>query len=162
MEKSIHVLHLPPACSATSQQFHLPPHYENHEMMINISLNTANLNTMNISSPEFQVWQNLEDHWNKTQLHKLADVPTVPVAHLYKHMINHNRPILLFNLADGSIDDTASIWDTFFSHRDLCYGYRIADPCRTREILLLLFLVLTCHLSMLTFLIRFFATYYSG
>ena len=28
----IHILHLPPACSATSQHFHLPPHYENHQL----------------------------------------------------------------------------------------------------------------------------------
>ena len=69
---------------------------------------------MVISSPESWVWQHLENHWNKSQLHKLADVPTVPVAQLYKHMINNNRPILLFNLADESIDDTASIWTLFF------------------------------------------------
>ena len=71
VQKRIHILCLPPACSVTSQHFHLPPHYENHQMMINISLNTANLNVMNISSPEFWVWQHLEDHWNKTHLHKL-------------------------------------------------------------------------------------------
>ena len=115
VQKPIHVLCLPPACSATSPHFHLPPHYENHQMAINISLNTANLNTVNISSPGFQVWQHLEDHWNKTQLHKLADIPPVPVAHLYKHMINNNRSILPFNLANDPIDDTASIW-TLFSH----------------------------------------------
>ena len=84
-------------------------------MMINISLSTANLNAVNTSSPEFQVWQHLEEHWNKTQLHKLADVPTVPVAHLYKHMIDKNRAILQFYLADESIDDTGSIW-ALFSH----------------------------------------------
>ena len=48
-------------------------------------------------------------------MHKLADMPAVPVAHLYKHMIDNNRPILPFNLADESVDDTASIW-TLFSH----------------------------------------------
>ena len=48
---SIHVFHLPPACSAMSWHFHLPPHYENHYQMINISLNTPNLNMMNISLP---------------------------------------------------------------------------------------------------------------
>ena len=75
IQQCLHVLHLPPACSATSQHFHLPPGYKNHQMMINILLNTGHLNTVNISSPEFQVWQHLEDHWNKTKLHKLADVP---------------------------------------------------------------------------------------
>ena len=48
----IHILCLPPASSTTSQHFHLPPHYENHQLMINISLNTANLNVMNVSSPD--------------------------------------------------------------------------------------------------------------
>ena len=110
VQKPIHVLHLPPAFSATCQHFHLPPHYENHQMTINIPLNTANLNTMNIPSPEFQIWQYLEDHRNKTQLHKLADVTTVPVAHLYKDMISNHGPIHLFNIADESIDDTGSIW----------------------------------------------------
>ena len=70
---------------------------------------------MNISSPEFQVWQHLEDHWNTTQLHKLANVPTVPVAQLYKHMIDNNRHILPFQLAEESTDDTGSNW-TLFSH----------------------------------------------
>ena len=51
---------------------------------------------------------------------------------------------------------------TIFSHRDLCYGYRITDTWRTRDILLLVFLVPTCHLSMPTFSVRFFATYYCG
>ena len=118
---------------------------------------------MNISSPEFQIWQNLEDHWNKTQLCKLVDVPTVPVTQLYKHMIDNNGPILPFQLADESIDDTAAIW-TLFSHIGiLCYSYRIAYTSGTRNILLLLFLVPTCHASTLpTFTIRFYATYYCG
>ena len=115
IRKPIHVLHLPPACSATSQHFHLLPCYENHQIMIIIMLNTANLNAVYISSPEFWEWQHLEDHWNMSQLHKLADVPTVPVAHLYKHMINNNGPILPFQLANESIDNTASIW-TLLSH----------------------------------------------
>ena len=44
----IHVLRLKPACSATSQHFHLPPRYESHDVSIHISLNTANLNADNI------------------------------------------------------------------------------------------------------------------
>ena len=49
----IHILRLKPACCATSQHFHLPPRYESHDVSINISLNTANLNVVNISAPEF-------------------------------------------------------------------------------------------------------------
>ena len=36
-----------------------------YELTINISLNTANLNVINISSPEFRIWQHVEDHWNR-------------------------------------------------------------------------------------------------
>ena len=50
----IHVLQLQPACNTTSQHFHLPPCYESHEITITISLNTANLNIVNILAPEFR------------------------------------------------------------------------------------------------------------
>ena len=67
--------------------------------------------------------QHWVDHWNKTQLHKLADVPTVTVTHLYRHMFDNNGPILPFQLADESVDDTGSIW-TLFSHTGI-YGMAI-------------------------------------
>ena len=161
LQKPFYAFHLPPACSATSLHFHLPPRYKNHQMMINISLNAANLNMMNISSLEFLVWQHLEDHWNQTQLCKLADVPGVPVAHLYKHVIDNSGHILLFNLADESVDDPAPIW-TLFSHTGI-YVTAIGSLIPTGlGIFCCFFLVPTCHLSMLTFLIRFFMTYCCG
>ena len=89
--------------------------YETHQLTVNISLNTANLNMMNISSPVFRIWQHLEDHRNGTQLHHLVTIPSVPIDQLYNHMINSNRPITPFISTDESIDDTASIW-TLFSH----------------------------------------------
>ena len=70
---------------------------------------------MNISSPEFRIWQHLEDHWNGTQIHNLVNIPSVPIDQLYKHMINSSRPIILFVSTNESIDDTASLW-TPFSH----------------------------------------------
>ena len=111
----IHVFQLPPACSTTSQHLHLPPHHETHELTINISLNTANLNIINISSLEFRIWQHLEDHWNGTQLHHLVNIPSVPIDQLYKQMVNSDRPINQFMSTDESIGDTVSIW-TLFSH----------------------------------------------
>ena len=51
VQKPIHVLCLPPAWSATSKHFHLPSCYDHHQIMINISLLTDNLNTMNIFHP---------------------------------------------------------------------------------------------------------------
>ena len=119
--------------------------------MISISLNTANLNPMNISSPEFWVWQHLKDHWNKTQLHKLADVPTVPVAHLYKYMIDNNAPIFLFNLTDESIEDTASIW-TLFSHTGIyIMVIGLLIPAGLGIFCCYLYWCQPCHLSTLTF-----------
>ena len=111
----IHILHLAPACSTTSQHFHLPPHYETHQLTIKLSLNKTNLNVMNISPQEFRIWQHLEDHWNRTQLHHLVNIPSVPIDQLYEHMINSNGHTILFVSTDESIDDTASLW-TLFSH----------------------------------------------
>ena len=73
-------------------------------------------------------------------------------------MINSNRPIILF----------VSIWwvnkwysislDTIFSYSNLCNSCMgLLIPARIRDILLLLFLVLTSQISMLTFTIRFYA-----
>ena len=109
------IISLPSACITTSQHFHLQPCYETHQLTINISLNTANLNVMNVSSPEFRIWQYLEDHWYGTQLHHLVNIPSVPIDQLYKHMINSNGPITPFISSNESIDDTASLW-TLFSY----------------------------------------------
>ena len=96
----IHILHLPPVCSTTSQHFHLSPHYETHELTINISLNAANLNVINISSPEFRIWQHLESHWHRTQFYHLVNIPSASIDQLYKHMVSSNRPITLFMSTD--------------------------------------------------------------
>ena len=109
----IHVLQLPPACSTTSQYFHLPPCYETHELTVNISLKIANLNIINIPSPEFRIWQHLEDRWNGTQLHHLVNIPSVPIDQLYKQMVSSNGPINPFRSTDESIGDTVSVWTLF-------------------------------------------------
>ena len=111
----IHILWLPPACSTTSQHFHLPPHYETHDLTINIWLNTANLNVINISSPEFRIWQHLENHSNGTQLHHLVNIPSVPIDQLYIQMVSSNGPMNPFMSTDESTRGTVSIW-TLFSH----------------------------------------------
>ena len=99
--------------------FHLPPCYESHEITINISLNTANLNIVNISAPEFRIWQHLEDHWKETLLHHLVNIPSVPTDMLYKEMIMSNRPVNPFLSTDESIGETVSVW-TLFSHAQVC------------------------------------------
>ena len=74
-----HTMHLPTACSAISPQCHLPPHYERTPLEVNISLDMANLNKMNISSVNFCIWQHLEKHQNESQLLHLASIPSVPI-----------------------------------------------------------------------------------
>ena len=96
----IHILCLPPAYSATSQHFHLPPHYAIHELTINISLSTANI----IS--RIQNMAAIRGPLDGTQPHHLVNIPLVPIDQL------SNTPFLS---TDESIDDTAFIW-TLFSH----------------------------------------------
>ena len=115
VEKPIHILQIPTACSTTSSSFHLPPRYQNSHLEVNISLDMANLNMVNISSLDFCIWQYLEDHRNKTQLQHLATIPSIPVNRIYQHMISGTQHIIPLDTADESTGDTDSIW-TLFSH----------------------------------------------
>ena len=111
----VHTLQLPAACSTTSQHFYIPPCYETHMFTINISLNTANLDVVHVSSPEFRIWQHLEDNWNGAHLHHLVKIPSVPIDQLYKQMVRCNVPFNPFMSTDESIGGAVSIW-TLFSH----------------------------------------------
>ena len=114
-QTTIHRLWLQPVCSPTSQHFYISPCYESHEITVNISMNIANLNVINISTPEFRIWQQLEDHWNRTLLHHLVNIPSALIDKLYKQMVNSNGPINPFMSTDESIGETVSVW-TLFSH----------------------------------------------
>ena len=59
LQQLLHILKLPSACSVTSRHFHLPPHNEGHMVTMLLSLDKANLNTINVSTPEFCIWQHL-------------------------------------------------------------------------------------------------------
>ena len=114
VRKPIHILCLPTACSATSPTFHLPPCYENTPSEVNISLDMANLNMINISSMNFHIWQHLDKQQNDSQLQHLASIPSVAVGQLYSHMATGIKHIIPFSSAE-STGDTDSIW-TLFSH----------------------------------------------
>ena len=90
-------------------------HYESSALEVNFSQDMANLNTINISSLDFHIWQHLEKHQNESQLQHLARIPSVPVFELYRHMTNGIQPITPFTSLEESTGDTASIW-TLFSH----------------------------------------------
>ena len=161
IKKPIHILQLPPACNATLPNFHLPPHYESSALEANISLDMTNLNTINISSLDFHIWQHFEKHQKESQLQHLASIPSVPVDQLYRHMINGIQVVTLFTSPEASTGDTASIW-TLFSHTGVCNSYQIVYTIRIGDILLLFLLVSTCQISMPTFTTRYHTIYICG
>ena len=59
IQQPIHILKLPMACSATSSHFYLPPKYKTAVLNVNVSLNMANLQMINISALHFCIWQHL-------------------------------------------------------------------------------------------------------
>ena len=110
LQQPFHILRLSPACSATSRYFHLPPHYEDHTMMMNVSLDTANVNEINISAPYSRIWHHFNSNWTTPHLQKLTNVPEVPVAQLYNHMIKSGEQVDSFTFNKDDDKDTSLIW----------------------------------------------------
>ena len=113
IQKPIHILKLPMACSVTSSNFHLPPTYETPTLDVNISLNMANLHMINISAQDFHIWQHLGSNRSDMQLQHLTTIPLIPVHKIYQHLLNNTMPIIPFNTK--STENTDSIW-TLFAH----------------------------------------------
>ena len=59
LQKPLHILKLPMACSATSPTFYLPPRYETSALDVNVSLHMANLHYINMSDQPFCIWNHL-------------------------------------------------------------------------------------------------------
>ena len=53
IRQPLHILKLSTACSATSSHFYLPPRYESPILNVNVSLDMANLQTVNITALHF-------------------------------------------------------------------------------------------------------------
>ena len=78
----IHVLKLEPACSATSQHFHLPPKYEDTHVTMNLSIYNANLDIIDITSALFRITQHILSVQQQETLEKLAALPPVPIKRI--------------------------------------------------------------------------------
>ena len=78
----IHVLKLEPACSATSQHFHLPPKYEDTHVTMNFSIYNTNLDVIDISSASFRIIQHIPSVQQDEILEKLAAPPPVPIKRI--------------------------------------------------------------------------------
>ena len=76
----IHILRLEPACSVTSQHFHLPPKYEGTHATMNLSIYNANLDIIDISSASFRITQHIPSV--QEMLEKLAALPPVPIKRI--------------------------------------------------------------------------------
>ena len=107
----IHILKLCMACSATSSHFYLPPRYETPILDVNISLNMANLQMINISAQHFCIWQYLGNNRSDMQLQHLATIASIPVHKVYQHLLNSTMSLVPFNTE--SSDDTDSLWSVF-------------------------------------------------
>ena len=96
--------------SATSRYFHLPPHYEDYLMTVYVSLDKANLNVINISALDFNIWQCFSSNWTAIHLGKLVELPEIPVAQLYKHMTDQDGPITLFKIDRDTKEESSFMW----------------------------------------------------
>ena len=72
--------------------------------MMSVSLDTTNINAINISTLDFRTWQHFNSNWTSPHLHKLANVPKVPIVQLNIHMINTSEPVHSFTIKHGDKD----------------------------------------------------------
>ena len=115
IQKPVHILRLPMACSTTSSNVYLPPRYEILTLDVNVSLNMANLHMINISAQDFHIWQHLGSNRSDVQLQHLTTIPSILVHKIYQHMLNNTPSIMPFDMNEESTEHTNSIW-TLFSH----------------------------------------------
>ena len=81
--------------------------------MMSVSLDTANIDVINISTLDFRIWQHFSSNWIPPFLQKLANVPEVTVAQLYRDMINTGEWTHLFTIKDDD-EDPSLIWTILF------------------------------------------------
>ena len=99
------------ACSAPSANFYLPPRYEPPILNVNVSLNMANLQAINITTPHFHVWQHMGRNHSEIELQHLATIPSIPVHKVYQHLLNSSLQLTPFNMQPS--EDTTTLWDLF-------------------------------------------------
>ena len=65
---------------------------------MHVSLDKANHNTINLSTPDFHIWQHIDSNRATAHIQKLADITEITVTELYKHMIVQSELILPFEI----------------------------------------------------------------
>ena len=107
----IYILKLPMACSATSAHLYLLPRYETPVLNVNVSLDMANLQMINITALHFHIWQHLGNNQSDMQLQHLATIPSIPDHKVYQHLLNSTIHLTPFNTEPS--EDTDSVWSVF-------------------------------------------------
>ena len=117
----IHVLKLEPACSATSQHFHLPPKHEDTHVTMNFSIYNTNLDVTDISSTSFRIAQHIPSVQQHEMLENLAALPPVPIKRITMELmgkvlqetLSSDKPFWLHpSFVMGCIGFVASIMST--------------------------------------------------
>ena len=111
VQQPLHVLKLPMACSDTSAHFYLPPRYETPVLNVNVSLDMANLQMVNITTLHFCIWQHLGNNHSNTQLQHLVTIPSILVHKVYQHLLNNTLQLKPFNTKPS--EDTDTLWSLF-------------------------------------------------
>ena len=111
IRQPLHVLNLPTACSTTSAHFYLPPRYETPALNVNVLLDMANLQVVNITALHFHVWQHMGRNHTETQLQHLATLPSIPIHKVYQHLLNSSLHLTPFNMKLS--EDMDTLWNLF-------------------------------------------------
>ena len=111
IRQPLHILKLPTACSATSAHFFLPPRYETPVLNVNLSLDMANLQVVNITTLHFCIWQHMGRNHSETQLQHLVTLPSIPIHKVYQHLLNSSLHLTPFAMKPS--EDTDTLWNLF-------------------------------------------------
>ena len=71
----------------------------------------ANLQTVNITTLHFPIWQHLENNHSDTQLQHLVTIPSIPVHKVYQHLLNNTLQLTPFNMEPS--EDMDTLWSLF-------------------------------------------------
>ena len=71
---------------------------------MNVSLDSAYINAINISTLDLRIWQHFSSNWTPPHLQELENTTEVPVTQLYRDMISTSEPTHLFTITDDEKD----------------------------------------------------------
>ena len=113
IQRPLHILKLPTACSGTLPNFYLPPRYETPTLNVNISLNWANIHAINITALHFafgNIWEETTVIWTSNIL-----LPYHPYRYTkyMNSLLNNSQCLMPFNMK--SSEDSGTLW-SLFSH----------------------------------------------